>query len=90
MSEGMKKIDGQDLENVVGGKDCQVHNDAVPYANLRTAPGLDAPVRIKLENGDWVCTTGGKVKKDGYVWYEVYVIGSEDLGGWIAGSLIGF
>jgi hypothetical protein len=30
------------------------------------------------------------VKKDGYVWYEVYVLGCEDFGGWISGSLIGF
>ena len=38
----------------------------------------------------WVCTTGEKVTKDGYVWYKVYVIGAEDFGGWISGSLIGF
>ena len=43
-----------------------------------------------LDNGDWVGTTGRKVTKDGYVWYEVYVLGAEDFGGWIAGSLIGF
>jgi hypothetical protein len=30
------------------------------------------------------------VTKDGYTWYEVYVIGAEDFGGWISGSLIGF
>ena len=86
----MKKINDQELENVVGGKDCQVRNDSSSYTNLRTAPGLSSSVRLTLRNGDWVCTTGRKEKKDGYVWYEVYVIGAEDCGGWIAGSLIGF
>ena len=47
-------------------------------------------IKCKLDNGDWVCTTGRKVTKDGYTWYEVYVIGAEDFGGWISGSLIGF
>ena len=86
----MKKINFEELENVAGGKDVQVHNSSVPYANLRKAPGLDAPIKCKLDNGDWVGTTGRKVKKDGYVWYEVYVLGCEDFGGWISGSLIGF
>ena len=47
-------------------------------------------VKLKLDNGDWVGTTGKKEYKDGYTWYQVYVVGSEDLFGWIAGSLIGF
>ena len=86
----MNKINEAALENVTGGKDVQVNNPSVPYANLRKAPGLNAPIKCRLDNGDWVGTTGTKVNKDGYTWYEVYVIGSEDFGGWIAGSLIGF
>ena len=86
----MNKINFEELENVAGGKDVQVKNPSVPYANLRKAPGLDAPIKCKLDNGDWVGTTGRKVKKDGDVWYEVYVLGCEDLFGWISGSLIGF
>ena len=86
----MNKINFEELEIVAGGKDVQVKNPSVPYANLRKAPGLDAPIKCKLDNGDWVCTTGRKVTKDGYTWYEVYVIGAEDFGGWISGSLIGF
>ena len=89
MSE-MKKVNADALENVVGGKDVQVNNPSVPYANLRTAPGLDSGIKCRLDNGDWVGTTGRKVEKDGYVWYEVYVLGCEDYGGWIAGSLIGY
>ena len=89
MSE-MNKINVDALENVAGGKDVQVNNPSVPYANLRTKPGLDAPIKCKLDNGDWVGTTGRKVTKDGYTWYEIYVIGAEDFGGWISGSLIGF
>ena len=90
MSDMMKRIDDETLDNVTGGKDVQVQNHEASYANLRTAPGLSSSIRLTLRNGDWVCTTGRKVKKDGYTWYEVYVIGAEDCGGWIAGSLIGY
>ena len=86
----MNKINDEMLENVVGGKDVQVRNKQASYANLRTAPGLKSDVKMKLDNGDWVGTTGRKITKDGYTWYEVYVLGAEDCGGWIAGSLIGF
>lgn len=86
----MNKINDEALENVVGGKDVQVNNKAASYANLRTAPGLKSDVKMKLDNGDWVGTTGEKVTKDGYTWYQVYVLGCEDCFGWIAGSLIGF
>jgi hypothetical protein len=85
----MNKINFEELENVAGGKDVQVHNTSVPYANLRKAPGLDAPIKCKLDNGDWVGTTGRKVKKDGYVWYEVILPDGSDKG-WVAGSLIGY
>ena len=78
------------MNYVNGGKDVQVNNKTVPYANLRKAPGLSTEVEMKLDNGDWVGTTGKTVKKDGYTWYQVYVLGSEDCFGWIAGSLIGF
>ena len=61
----MNKINFEELENVAGGKDVQVYNPSVPYANLRKAPGLDAPIKCKLDNGDWVGTTGRKVTKDG-------------------------
>lgn len=90
MSDMMNKINDEALENVTGGKDVQVQNHEASYSNLRTAPGLNTKVKLKLQNGDWVCTTGRKQKKDGYVWYEVYVVGAEDCGGWIAGSLIGY
>ena len=86
----MNKINFEALESVTGGKDVQGKHPLVPYATLRKAPGLDAPIKGKLVIGDWVVTTGRKVKKDGYVWYEVYVLGAEDFGGWISGSLIGF
>ena len=86
----MNKINDEMLENVVGGKDVQIKNKAASYANLRKAPGLSTEVEMKLDNGDWVGTTGKTVKKDGYTWYQVYVLGCEDCFGWIAGSLIGF
>ena len=71
----MNKINVAALENVAGGYETHtVHNDAVSYANCRNTQ---------------VYTTGRKVKKDGYVWYEIMLAGAYDTG-WIAGSLIGF
>ena len=34
-------------------------------------------------------TTGNKIKKDGYVWYEITLENGSD-NAWIAGSLIGY
>ena len=86
----MNKINVEALENVAGGYERHtVHNDAVSYANIRKAPGLDSKVFFTIKNGEQVTTTGKKVKKDGYVWYEIMLAGAYDTG-WIAGSLIGF
>ena len=86
----MNKINFEALENVAGGYERHtVHNDAVSYANIRKAPGLDSKVFFTIKNGEQVLTTGRKVKKDGYVWYEIMLAGAYDTG-WIAGSLIGF
>ena len=86
----MNKINFEALENVTGGYERHtVHNDAVSYANIRKAPGLDSKVFFTIKNGEQVITTGKKVKKDGYVWYEIMLAGAYDTG-WIAGSLIGF
>ena len=84
----MKKINDQELENVVGGATRTVYNDAVSYANVRTAPGLDSQVMFKIPNGEKVYTTGNTVKKDGYIWYEI--ICNQHPNGWISGSLIGY
>ena len=86
----INKINDEALENVTGGASSRVSNDSASYANLRRAPGLDSGVRCRLDNGTWVETTGRTKTMDGYTWYEVYVPDSEDLGGWIAGSLIGY
>ena len=86
----MNKINVEALENVAGGYEKHtVHNDAVSYANIRKAPGLDSKVFFTIKNGEQVITTGKKVKKDGYVWYEIMLAGAYDTG-WIAGSVIGF
>jgi uncharacterized protein YgiM (DUF1202 family) len=86
----MNKINFEAVENVAGGYEKHtVHNDAVSYANIRKAPGLDSKVFFTIKNGEQVITTGKKVKKDGYVWYEIMLAGAYDTG-WIAGSLIGF
>ena len=88
MSEFVK-INEESLEEVVGGAIRTVHNDAVPYANVRETPGLHGTVAAKLANGTKVRTTGNTVKRDGYVWYEITLAEGSDYG-WIAGSLIGY
>ena len=85
----MNKISFEALEEITGGKIVTVANDAVNYANIRHTPGLNGKVAAKVYNGTKLRTTGLKVTKDGYVWYEVMLAGAYDTG-WIAGSLIGF
>ena len=86
---GMNKISFEALEEITGGKIVTVANDAVNYANIRHTPGLNGKVAAKVYNGTKLRTTGLKVEKDGYVWYEVTLLDGSD-NAWIAGSLIGF
>ena len=85
----MNKISLEALEEITGGKIVTVANDAVNYANIRHTPGLNGKVAAKVYNGTKLRTTGLKVTKDGYVWYEVTLLDGSD-NAWIAGSLIGF
>ena len=85
----MNKISFEALEEITGGKIVTVANDAVNYANIRHTPGLNGKVAAKVYNGTKLKTTGLKVTKDGYVWYEVTLLDGSD-NAWIAGSLIGF
>ena len=85
----MNKISFEALEEITGGKIVTVANDAVNYANIRHTPGLNGKVAAKVYNGTNLRTTGLKVTKDGYVWYEVTLLDGSD-NAWIAGSLIGF
>lgn len=85
----MSKISFEALEEITGGKIVTVANDAVNHANIRHTPCLNGKVAAKVYNGTKLRTTGLKVKKDGYVWYEVTLIDGSD-NAWIAGSLIGF
>ena len=85
----MSKISFEALEEITGGKIVTVANDVVNYANIRHTPGLNGKIAAKVYNGTKLRTTGLKVKKDGYVWYEVTLIDGSD-NAWIAGSLIGF
>jgi uncharacterized protein YgiM (DUF1202 family) len=85
----MNKISFEALEEITGGKIVTVANDAVNYANIRHTPGLNGKVAAKVYNGTKLRTTGLRVTKDGYVWYEVTLLDGSD-NAWIAGSLIGF
>ena len=82
-----EKLSDESLEEVSGGVKRVVKNDTVDYANVREAPGLSSKVIGTVKNGTTVDTTGKKVNKDGYPWYEITFSGGK---GWIAGSLIGY
>ena len=85
----LNKVNDQALDNVVGGATRTVHNDAVSYANVRHAPGLNSSVASQISNGTKVVTTGEVVYADGYNWYKIVLPGGSDEA-WIAGSLIGY
>ncbi len=85
----MEKLNLDELDNAVGGRTVIIQNDATTYANIRKQPGLGSEVILEVDNGNKLETTGNKVKKDGYVWYEVKLPRKSGTG-WIAGSLIGY
>ena len=85
----LNRINDESLENVVGGALRTVQNEAVDYANVREQPGLSSKVFFTVNNGQQVETTGNKVMRDGYMWYEIRLAGAYDYG-WISGSLIGY
>jgi uncharacterized protein YgiM (DUF1202 family) len=82
-------INDMDLDNVTGGATRTVKNNSLKYANIREGAGLKSKVITKLNNGTKVKTTGNKIRKDGYVWYEITLENGSD-NAWIAGSLIGY
>ncbi len=50
-------------------------------ANLRSKPGVDAPIEAKLPRGKVLTIVEGPTTTDGYVWYRV---SGEVSGGWLA------
>ena len=86
----MNKVNDAALENAVGGATRTVKNTSAKYANVRMQPGLNTEVLYKADNGTTVETTGNKITRDGYTWYEIIVPGARAGYGWISGSLIGF
>ncbi len=90
MSENMKAIKDEALENVVGGVTRTVNNKAVGYANVRDGAGLKSSVIGTVKNGETVETTGKHIVKDGYDWYEFKMGAAGHPTAWIAGSLIGY
>lgn len=84
----MNKINSEALNEVTGGKICTIHNPDASYVNIRSQAGLQATVLFKMNNGDKVDTTGNKINRDGFDWYEIYLDGGRY--GWIAGHFIGY
>ncbi len=78
------RLNDEDLAKVAGGARREVHNEAQPYAYVRTGPGTDFGVVARVNNGETVYTTGRHTYRGGYDWYELVD------GTYIAGSLIGY
>ena len=85
----MQKINEAVLDHITGGVTKTVKNSSAGYANIRRAPGLRSDIFLTVKNGEEVSLTGNRVKRDGYVWSEIYLAVAYDYG-WIAGSLIGY
>ena len=83
---GMTMINDAALETIVGGAVRTVKNTSVGYAYVRIQPGLKSRILGKISNGRKVNTTGKRVYKDGYTWYEIAIKNGR---GWVAGSLLG-
>lgn len=84
----MNRINEKALENVTGGKIRTIDNPDASYVNIRSQAGLQGSVLFRMKNGQKVDTTGNKITRDGYTWYEIYLDGGKY--GWIAGHFIGF
>ena len=74
----MKKLNDNQLEQVVGGKTRYVQNGA--GANVRSGPGTDYGKWYHLDEGKACFTNGERVynSDDGYDWVQL------DDGGWVA------
>ena len=84
----MNRINDEALNEVTGGKIRTIHNSDASYTNIRSAAGLNSKVLFRMNNGQKVDTTGNKIHRDGFDWYEIYL--DNDQYGWIAGHLIGY
>ena len=84
----MNKVNEIALENVTGGKIRTIDNPDASYVNIRNQPGLQGDVLFRMKNGQKVDTTGNKINRDGFTWYEIYLDGGKF--GWIAGHFIGY
>ncbi len=86
---GMKKMNLDELEQVVGGSESIVYNpnNGIGYANCRKEPSLNAEVLLTIPNGTMIYPTGKVVNADGINWYEVNLSGAFEKG-WVASSMI--
>ena len=85
MSE-IKKLNENELEEVVGGKIMTIENTTpgFNYANVMSSP--NGKVVGCVYNGQQVNTTGNKAKADGKTWLEVKFANGQI--GWIASSMM--
>jgi len=67
----------------VGGLGYVNYRDHRPK-NLRDAPGLDAPVLYALVDGIGFRVIGGPVCRDSINWWNIQILGREDVTGWFA------
>ena len=85
----MKKVNPEDLAQVVGGESAIVSNDSVSYVNCRVAPSMNADILFTIPNGTELSLTGNRIYRDGYTWCEVRLAGGYEYG-WVCEHLLAF
>ena len=81
------KLNDKALENVSGGEEKTISNSASGFAYIRIEPDIHSRIIAKAYNGQKIIITGNTEENDGYIWYQVNLIGDYSYG-WIMGHVI--
>ena len=76
-----RRLTDDELKKVNGGDHWKVDNPDADYVNIRSDPGMNHTVVGRVNNGDYVNTTGSTRKVDGLTWYQI----DHPANGWIVG-----
>ena len=81
------KLNAEALAEVAGGEERTISNSPSGFAYIRIEPDIHSRIIAKAYNGQKVSTTGVTEERDGYIWYQINLIGNYSSG-WIMGQLI--
>ncbi len=81
------RLNDKALEKIAGGEEKTIQNSPSGFAYIRIEPDIHSRIIAKAYNGQKVSTTGVTAERDGYIWYQINLIGNYSSG-WILGQLI--